>query len=194
MRLKRTIAAAAAALATLLPTTAMPASAASTATDCQSFVTGQLEVDVPTDVVASACREYEAQIAASTIPEIPTLLMAWPGVGVTNDAGEVGFPVSGVCVLGGVIAGVGTVQYVLAGSAQSVGPATSTRIACTAGPLATDSTIIGPASATATTAVAPLQSMSVCTLAVGKFLDGSTTRSKTPAGCSLKPSSTQISP
>jgi hypothetical protein len=178
---------AAATMALLLASGAVPAQAASEVS-CESFVTNQIQIQLSSDLVASACEGYKAEIARSAIPEVPTLLMAWPAVGITNDAGQVGPPVSGVCILGGAIAGVNRVQYVLAGSGQSLGPATSTRIACTAGPLATDSTLIGPAAATATTELADLQAMSVCTLVVGEFLLTGPTRSKTPAGCSLKPS------
>lgn len=164
--------------------------------DCETFVRAQVEaagVDATDSLVASGCATHDAEVARLDMAEVPTLLMAWPAVGVTNDAGGVGFPVSGVCILSGAPISLSEAQYVLVGVANSVGPATSTRVACAAGPLSADATLIGPAAAAVDTQIAPLySSMSVCTLAVGKFIDGSTTRSRTPAGCSLKPAVTLV--
>jgi hypothetical protein len=163
-----------------------PVSARAAAESCAAFVAR--DAGVSADLASIACDAFDRQTLEAGLTEVPTLLMAWPGVGVTKDGGGVGFPVSAVCVLGGAFVDPDNVQYVVAGSAQSVGPAVETRVACGAGPFFTEGELIGPIAVAATTGTASLQAMSVCTVGRGTFLDGSITRTREPAGCSPRPS------
>jgi hypothetical protein len=145
-------------------------------------------VQVDNEAVANACTLVGSRLGGRDSTEIPTLFMAWPSVGVFADGGGVGFPVSGVCILAGAFISPQSVQYVLAGSAQSIGPATQTRIVCGGAGMTAEGELIGPAAVAADTNVAPLAATSVCTVAKGWFIDGSSTSSRVPAGCSPRPS------
>ncbi len=148
--------------------------------DCQQAAAAQVNIDAA--VIERACNRL-AQERGAEANEVPTLFMAWPTVGFINDAGEIGYPVSGVCIYASPVSNAqlagGELQadgrHTVVGSAQAIGPAESTTVTCTVDPagLSVSGTLIGPTAVASTSKIGPLGSQVVCVTAVGRWLDGS---------------------
>lgn len=100
--------------------------------DCRQAAAAQVNIDAA--VIERACNGL-AQERGAEANEVPTLFMAWPTVGFINDAGEIGYPVSGVCIYASPVSNAqlaGELQadgrHTVVGSAQAIGPAESTTI------------------------------------------------------------------
>jgi hypothetical protein len=146
--------------------------------DCESFL--RQTVDVPASLVDYTCDIWATQASSGkTSVDAPTVAFAWTDVGaVSTDgvAGVAGWPISATCLITGAITGPNTAYYVLAGVANTAGPASSTTIRCTASPagLSVNQTLPGPTSAgadfTSTIPGSALTAQRICSFAEAYYL------------------------
>ena len=154
------------------------------------------QVSVPDELVQRACDILATNLPASdvSVSAAPTIATAWTDVGLfstdTNLAGA-GWPISATCLLTGVITGPRTAYYVLVGVANTVGPATSTTIQCTASPagLSINQTMPGTTSAGAdfSTTLLPgdaLAAQKICSYGIAYYLVRPTTMRTNTLACS----------
>lgn len=107
---------------------------------CRSVVTAQTEGAVPESLVSDLCDTWvtNAPESAGAAPQFTNFAVSVGAesadgfdVAVDNTAG---WPMSATCLVSGAITSASTAYYVLVGAANTLGPATSSRIRCTASP------------------------------------------------------------